>query len=63
MAPQDPENSTSKRENLIFLPDSNFKGKWDNFIGFVVLLYCLVFPFRIAFILKDNEDESLGWII
>jgi hypothetical protein len=28
-----------------------------------VLIYCILFPFRLSFILKDNEDEGWVWMV
>ena len=38
-------------------PNNPYKGIWDNFITFILILTCTITPYRIAFV----EEDDLTW--
>ena len=51
------------RENkqpFVFYPEDRFKSYWDLFITLILLISCLITPWRIAF---GELEEPMGWFI
>ena len=44
----------------MFYPEDQFKTYWDLFITFILLISCLITPWRIAF---GELEEPMGWFL
>lgn len=46
----------------LFEPDSVFKSNWDLFISVVLIISCLITPYRMAFVDEEKLKEFDRWI-
>lgn len=51
-----------KKNASLFYPEDQSKVSWDLFITLILLISCILTPYRIAFSNSD-EEETLGWQI
>ena len=47
-------------EYFLLFPDNKHKQRWDLWVSFLVILSCILTPWRIAFI---DSDDSFWWIL
>lgn len=48
-----------QRDQCLIYPENDYKSIWDNMVTLLLIVTCVITPYRIAF----EQNDTVGWII